>query len=345
MWAEHAISNILPAPSSDSGSFQKEDSEKTEVIISNITSDDFAKYVDLCKNKGFNIDEETKSDSFAAYNGDGYYLKLSFTAGSRTMNIELESPMKFSTISLPNVGIAAILPTPPSSSGKIGNDYDWTYSAYFNNMTYSDYEAYVQEVINAGFDKNIRNYTDEHNFWAEYSNDDDISVNVEYTGNNIVYIHISGSLNGDYSGYKRTGGTTPSSTSQAATTSATETTVVEETTTTVTETTIDSSSQSDSEIREAVKNGDYSLVTPEFKATMDAYEAFYDEYLAFMKKYTSGEGDVLSMLTDYTNMMSKLDEWSEKIDKIDESTLSPADDAYYLLVTLRVSQKMIGAIY
>ena len=78
---------------------------------------------------------------------------------------------------------------------------------------------------------------------------------------------------------------------------------------------------------------------------MDAYEAFYDEYLAFMKKYTSGEGDVLSMLTDYTNMMSKLDEWSEKIDKIDESTLSPADDAYYLLVTLRVSQKMIGAIY
>ena len=98
------------------------------------------------------------------------------------------------------------------------------------------------------------------------------------------------------------------------------------------------------EIQQAVQNGDYSLVSPEFKATMDAYEAFYDDYLAFMNKYTSGEGDMMSMMNDYMTMISDMEEWSKKIDAIDESTLSPADDAYYLLVTLRIEKKLLGAV-
>ena len=100
---------------------------------------------------------------------------------------------------------------------------------------------------------------------------------------------------------------------------------------------------SDSEIRESVKNGDYSLVTPEFKQTMDEYEAFYDEYIAFMNNYSSGEGDMMSMLNDYSNMMNRLEQWSYKMDAIDEDSLTPADDAYYLLVTLRIEQKLLSA--
>ena len=98
------------------------------------------------------------------------------------------------------------------------------------------------------------------------------------------------------------------------------------------------------DVKAAVENGDYSLVTPEFKETMDAYEAFYDEYIAFMKKYTSGEGDMMSMLGDYTNMLAQMNEWSRKIDAIDENTLSLADDAYYLLVTLRIEKKLLGTV-
>lgn len=98
------------------------------------------------------------------------------------------------------------------------------------------------------------------------------------------------------------------------------------------------------EIHQSVQNGDYSLVTPEFKQTMDAYEAFYDDYIAFMNKYNSGEGDMMAMLNDYMDMMARLEEWSNKIDAIDESTLSPADDAYYLLVTLRIEKKLMNAM-
>ena len=102
---------------------------------------------------------------------------------------------------------------------------------------------------------------------------------------------------------------------------------------------------SSDEIRQRVNNGDFSLVTPEFKATMDAYEAFYDDYIAFMNKYTTGQGDVMSMMGDYMDMLAKMEDWSRKIDAIDESKLTPADDAYFLLVTLRIEQKLIGAAF
>lgn len=96
------------------------------------------------------------------------------------------------------------------------------------------------------------------------------------------------------------------------------------------------------DVKKAVENGDYSLVTPEFKQTMDAYEAFYDDYIAFMRKYTSGQINFMEMLDDYSYMLEKMDEWSALIDSIDESELSPADDAYFLLVTLRIEQKLFS---
>ncbi len=97
---------------------------------------------------------------------------------------------------------------------------------------------------------------------------------------------------------------------------------------------------SDDDIRKAIKDGDYSLVTPSFKKTMDSYEEFYDQYIKFMKKYTSGKGDVSKMLKDYNKLIEKEKKWIDKMDDIDVTELSVADDAYYILVTARVEAKL-----
>ena len=49
----------------------------------------------------------------------------------------------------------------------------------------------------------------------------------------------------------------------------------------------------------------------------------------------------MSMLGDYADMTAKMADWSEKIDEVDSDSLSPADNAYYLLVTLRVEGKLL----
>lgn len=93
------------------------------------------------------------------------------------------------------------------------------------------------------------------------------------------------------------------------------------------------------------KNGDFSLVTPEFKEEMDAYEEFYDKYIEFMGKYLSGKGNYMQMLEDYTKMMEDVLEWDAKIEAVDESKLNSADDAYYLYITERVMEKLLTSTF
>lgn len=86
-------------------------------------------------------------------------------------------------------------------------------------------------------------------------------------------------------------------------------------------------------------------VTPEFKEMMDSYETFMNQYCDFMVKYvnatSSGDSATLfAMTADYASLVQQELDWASKIDGIDESTLSPADDAYYLEVQGRVLKKL-----
>ena len=86
-------------------------------------------------------------------------------------------------------------------------------------------------------------------------------------------------------------------------------------------------------------------VTPEFKEMMDSYEAFMNQYCDFMVKYVNAtsSGDsatLLAMTADYASLVQQELDWASKIDGIDESTLSPADDTYYLEVQGRVLKKL-----
>ena len=83
-------------------------------------------------------------------------------------------------------------------------------------------------------------------------------------------------------------------------------------------------------------------VSPEFKATMDSYEAFFDEYIAFMKAMSDDPNNT-AMLLKYATMMMHYSETMEKLDAIDESKLSPADDAYYIEVMARIEVKLLQA--
>lgn len=198
-WETHKIAEILPSPSSLKGNFETENSETTHVIIGNTSKNDYEDYCLIIKGSGFIIDEDSQTEDYSAYNESGYKISLSYNAGKKEMSIDLDNPMEFSQLTWPRIGIGTLLPVPKSLSGKIGSDYEWAYSAYVENMSKEDFDEYIQECIEAGFDKDISNFGD--SFWADYS--DDISINVSYEGYNIVYIHISGSVNKDYSNYKK----------------------------------------------------------------------------------------------------------------------------------------------
>ena len=85
-----------------------------------------------------------------------------------------------------------------------------------------------------------------------------------------------------------------------------------------------------------------NTVSSSFKETMDSYEKFFDDYIAFMKKYKENPND-MELLTDYLDWMQKYSDYMEKLDSIDQDSLSDADLAYYIEVNTRISKKLLEA--
>ena len=86
-----------------------------------------------------------------------------------------------------------------------------------------------------------------------------------------------------------------------------------------------------------------SGIRPEFKESMDAYEAFFEEYVSFMKAFDETDVSMDTMMK-YYDFLSKYTEAMDALDAIDESELSEEEDRYYLEVMLRIDQKLLEAI-
>lgn len=79
---------------------------------------------------------------------------------------------------------------------------------------------------------------------------------------------------------------------------------------------------------------------PEFKATMDSYEKFFDEYVAFMKKFSDSK-DIMSMYSDYMKFLSKYTEMMSSMEKLGDENLNTAEMQYYIEVTARIEKKLL----
>ena len=75
---------------------------------------------------------------------------------------------------------------------------------------------------------------------------------------------------------------------------------------------------------------------------MDSYEAFFDEWIQFMTTYNA-EGNPLGMLAEYTQMMTRYSEMMSRMDAIDETTLTPEQQQYFLEVQGRINEKLLSA--
>ena len=78
----------------------------------------------------------------------------------------------------------------------------------------------------------------------------------------------------------------------------------------------------------------------EWKKFLKEYEAWVDDYIKLMKKYNANPSDT-SLLSDYTDAMQKMVEWSEKADKVsDELANNPAALSEYMETLTRILGKL-----
>lgn len=84
----------------------------------------------------------------------------------------------------------------------------------------------------------------------------------------------------------------------------------------------------------------------EWKQFLKEYEEWVDEYIEITKKYQDNPSD-LSILSDYTDMMTEMAEWTSKAEDMEKELedASPAELAEYSAELLRIAAKIEKAAY
>ncbi|MBQ3551281.1 MAG: hypothetical protein IJA41_09935 [Clostridia bacterium] len=103
-----------------------------------------------------------------------------------------------------------------------------------------------------------------------------------------------------------------------------------------------SSLQSDAESDNEISS---TADTPEWKQFILEYNNWVDSYIEVLKKYKSNPTDI-SIMVDYTEMISDMAEWSEKADVIsDELADSPEAALEYASELAKIAARIAEAAY
>lgn len=91
---------------------------------------------------------------------------------------------------------------------------------------------------------------------------------------------------------------------------------------------------------EEASDTDSGVLSPEFKKTMDDYEAWFDHYCEVMKKYQENPTD-LELMNEMTDLITEETTMLEQMENMDQSQMNSAELAYYIEVTARIEKKLL----
>jgi len=186
-WNNIYLKEIVPEPNKTKGEVHSNTRDDLWIDLCEASMDDFYDYKDKLNKVGFSIDEDISTTSYQAFNSEGYKVRLYYTDYDNELSINIDAPEKYEDISWPTVGLATKLPKPKSNVGKIINDNSEKFYADISKTTKSDYNEYVNECQNKGF--NIE-YTKEDSYYKA-KNKDGYELFVKYEGANVMNIEIS----------------------------------------------------------------------------------------------------------------------------------------------------------
>ena len=95
-----------------------------------------------------------------------------------------------------------------------------------------------------------------------------------------------------------------------------------------------------SDTAEESSDSDSGAISPEFKKTMDDYEAWFDHYCEVMKKYQENPSD-LELMSEMSELLAEESTMLEQMENMNEDDMNAAELAYYLEVTARIEKNLL----
>lgn len=286
------------------GKIVENDKENLDIELYNIDEKVFNDYLNESKEK-FNKDSSSTSGSLYAYNNENYEISLTYYKSSKEMHLKIKAPMEANDISWGSSDIANLLPVPKVLKGKINTDTSNEFMVYIMNTSKSDYDEYVNECSNAGFNIDYKKY--EKSYDAQ--NSDGYKLSVSYLGGDRMSIDVKKNVKTEVKEDKKSE---------------------------------EPKNETSSETKQNSTENQTTGISKEFKDAMDSYEQYIDEYIAFMKNYSDNKSD-LSLIKQYATMLQKYQKASNDFDKWNDKDLNKEEQKYYVDVQTRVNKKLANA--
>lgn len=322
-WPRDGLSSVIPQPESNKGYIVVDNEDRFSVEVYKTSQKDYENYLAACQVEGFTIDSAKGTTKYEAYNEEGYHISLIYFDSKNNLSIDVDAPKAVGTFEWPKSEIVSLLPVPKSNTGSISSESSHHFIVYVGDTPKEEYNLYVNACSEKGF---IIDYQKGDDYYYAY-NENGYYLSLKYEGFNIMRISID-EPSDDFIAEQQAPESSDGSASEQNKTEDIDQTVPEQ--------------EETENINEPIESSDDNI-RPEFKAAMDSYEAFFDEYVKFMKKYESST-DTVNMLADYLSYMTQYAEAMEKLDEIDNGSLSAAEALYYSEVMARIEAKLLELI-
>lgn len=321
-WADIELSEELPKPQKTYGEIDHNTRTAAILTLCDVTEKGFRAYRDECMESGYTIESDEAQHAYAAYNREGFHLRLVYSESQEEMTVFIDAPEELGVLIWPQRGLGSMLPKPVSEVGDITEDSTGAFAVRVGDTPIDAYREYVRACEAAGF---VEEYARED---KSFSAQDETGYRLclEYIGFDRMDVELKAPE-------------TPAPiVTDAPETEEPETTAPSEIPTevpTAVPTAVPTEVPTE-EVFEEMING----MRASFKDAMDSYEEFIDEYCAFMKKYMATDGNDPTLLLNYFEMIAELAEMEKAFAEWGEEELNDTEMAYYLQVQTRVTKKL-----
>lgn len=181
---ETELGKLLPKLEEVEGEVTLQSSKYLSIECRKFSMEAFEEYKKRCIESGFDIDPEVDGSSYTAYNKDGYKLRISNY--ENVLKIRLQGKLVMRKISIPATTLGNLLPRPKSDIGKVEYSTKEYLTIYIGNTSLKDYDDYVKQCMEAGFEEDISIYGK----YFRASNKEGYKLRVRYEGFQIIEINV-----------------------------------------------------------------------------------------------------------------------------------------------------------
>lgn len=148
-WLETGLSTKIPKIEAKKGSIQTNSDTELWISLDGVSYNEFERYITSCKEMGYIVDAEKDTDTYKAYNSEGYLLKVSCYGD---FSVELKAPLSGDPdFKWPEHELASMIPKLSGKTGVAETKTEDTIEIVLYDVTEAEFKSYISSCEKVGY--------------------------------------------------------------------------------------------------------------------------------------------------------------------------------------------------